>query len=115
MVIGAGTTPGRTDLRSLAVRYADLRLRVPGRVPVVHVTGCQAVLGCERNQRLRPVVEVLVQDLVLGAVCPVEGEVEEAVGSHDPADVPEGSWRHTSAAGICREVIVTVLVDAPEK
>src|ERR1035441_8117579 len=71
MVIGAGTTPGRTDLRSLAVRYADLRLRVPGRVPVVHVTGCQAVLGCERNQRLRPVVEVLVQDLMLGAVCPV--------------------------------------------
>jgi dextranase len=33
----------------------------------------------------------------------------------DLSGAPEGSWRHTSEAGSCREATVTVLVDSPEQ
>jgi dextranase len=55
---------------------------------------------------------------------PLGGSVFARVRRHDDTVVigvidlsgsAEGSWRHTSAAGNCREVTVTVLVDAPEK
>src|SRR5256886_1447471 len=38
-------------------------------------------------KRLGPVIEVLAQHVVLRALGPVEGEVEEAARLHDPADV----------------------------
>jgi dextranase len=37
------------------------------------------------------------------------------VGVMDLSGATEGSWRHTSGAGQCREAVVTVLVDSPEK
>jgi hypothetical protein len=54
--------------------------------PVVHEPRPQAVPGGQVDQRLGPVVEVLAQHLVLGALGPVEGEVEEPVRGHDPPD-----------------------------
>lgn len=36
------------------------------------------------------------------------------VGVIDLSGAPEGSWRHTSSAGNCREAVITVLVDSPE-
>ena len=55
--------------------------------PVCHELSGQAVPAGQRHQGLGPVVEVLAQHLVLGALGPVEGEVEEAVRLHDPPDV----------------------------
>ena len=55
---------------------------------------CEAVLGGESDERLGPVVEVLAQHVVLGALGPVEGEVEEAARRHDPADVGEALVDH---------------------
>lgn len=37
------------------------------------------------------------------------------VGVMDLSGATEGSWRHTSEAGHCREAVITVLVDSPEK
>jgi hypothetical protein len=55
--------------------------------PVLHQLPGQAVPPGQRHQGLGPVVEVLAQHVVLGALGPVEGEVEEAARLHDPADV----------------------------
>jgi hypothetical protein len=70
----------------VTVRDPDLGLLVRQRLPVVHEPRVQAVPGGQGGQRLGAVVEVLAQHLMLGALGPVEGEVEEAVGSHDPRD-----------------------------
>jgi dextranase len=43
------------------------------------------------------------------------GDRTVVVSILDLSGATEGSWRHTSEAGICREVTVTVLVDAPEQ
>jgi hypothetical protein len=43
------------------------------------------------------------------------GEDFVVVSVLDLSGAPEGSWRHTSQAGSCREVNVTVLVDSPER
>jgi dextranase len=55
---------------------------------------------------------------------PLGGAVFARVRRHDDTIVvsvidlsgaTEGSWRHPSGVGICREVVVTVLVDRPER
>jgi hypothetical protein len=53
----------------------------------LHELAGQAVPAGQRHQGFGPVVEVLAQHMVLGALGPVEGEVEEAARLHDPADV----------------------------
>lgn len=60
---------------------------MPELFPVFHELPGQAVPPGQGHQGLGPVVEVLAQHLVLGALGPVEGEVEEAGRLHDPADV----------------------------
>jgi hypothetical protein len=55
--------------------------------PVRHELSGKAVPARQRYQGLGPVVEVLTQHLVLGALGAVEGEVEETVRLHDPPDV----------------------------
>src|SRR5580692_6760421 len=67
--------------------YAELGLQVRELLPVLHELAGQAVLGGECDEGLGAVVEVLVQDLVLGAFGAVEGEVEEGVRPHDAANV----------------------------
>ena len=57
--------------------------------PVGHELPGQAVAAGQRHEGLGPVVEVLAEHVVLGAVGPVEGEVEEAAGLHHPSDVRE--------------------------
>ncbi len=59
--------------------------------PVCHELSGQAVPVGQRHQGLGPVVEVLAQHLVLGALGPVEGEVEETARLHDPPDVRQAS------------------------
>ena len=54
--------------------------------PVFHELSGQAVPVGQCHQGLGPVVEILAQHVVFGALSPVEGEVEEAVRLHDPAD-----------------------------
>jgi hypothetical protein len=56
------------------------------RLPVLHEPRVQPVPVGQGDQRLGPVIEVLAQHVMLGALGPVEGEVEEAVGGHDPPD-----------------------------
>src|SRR6185312_735893 len=70
-----------------AGRDAQLGLRMWELFPVFHELSGQAVPPGQRHQRLGPVVEVLAQHVVLRALGPVEGEVEEAARLHDPADV----------------------------
>ena len=55
--------------------------------PVCHELSGQVVAAGQRHQGLCPVVEVFAQHLVLVALGPVEGEVEETVRLHDPPDV----------------------------
>ena len=55
-------------------------------LPVCHELSGKAVLGGQRHQGFGPVVEVLAQDVMLGAFGAVEGEVEEGGGLHDPPD-----------------------------
>src|ERR1022692_110568 len=74
--------------------HADLRLSMPGSFPVRHQGSIKAVLCCERDQGLGPVVEVLVHHVVLGAVGAVEGEVEEAARRHDPAHMRQALIDH---------------------
>src|ERR1017187_3642120 len=74
--------------------HPNLRLRMTALLPVVHERRFEAVLGRESDERLRPVIEVLAQDVMLGTVGPVEGEVKEAARCHDPPDVPEALVDH---------------------
>jgi hypothetical protein len=55
--------------------------------PVFHELPGQAVPSGQRHQGFGPVVEVLVQHLMLGAFGSVEGEVEESARLHHPPDV----------------------------
>jgi hypothetical protein len=55
--------------------------------PVCHELSGQPVPVSQPHQGLGPVVEILAQHLVLGALGPVEGEVEETVRLHHPPDV----------------------------
>src|SRR5216117_3915601 len=64
-------------LRRRAGRDAQLGLRMRELFPVCHELSGQAVPPGQRHQRLGLVVEVLAQHVVLGALGPVEGEVEE--------------------------------------
>jgi hypothetical protein len=57
--------------------------------PVGHELAGQAVAAGQRHEGLGPVVEVFAQHVVLGAVGPVEGEVEEAAGLHHSSYVRE--------------------------
>src|ERR1700677_1255843 len=84
---GAFHVIGQSSHEALGVGYAELGLQVREFLPVGHELAGQAVLGGECDEGLGAVVEVLVQDLVLGAFGAVEGEVEEGIRLHDPADV----------------------------
>src|ERR1022692_2824424 len=74
--------------------HADLGLGVSGGIPVSHESRLKAMLGGERDQGLGPVVEVLMQHVMLGPLGPVEGEVEEPARRQDPADVGQALIDH---------------------
>ncbi len=74
--------------RPARVGDADLGLLVRERLPVRHEPDAKTVFGGQVDQRLRPVVEVLVQNVMLRAVGPVGGEIEEPPGA-----ITRPTWR----------------------
>src|SRR5580693_3113653 len=86
--------PSDLARRLYRASYPDLGLVMREKLPVRHEGGRQAVPAGQAGEGLGAVVEVLPQDLVLRAVGPVEGEVEEPAGHHDPPDVGQALVDH---------------------